>query len=106
MLLFRCSTCSAWGWAPPSQPSRIAGYKNAFADPRLTNRPPPEPTALTAEARKADESPALASWVDRRGDLLPKKRGKGWYTPRFGLNDWDLEPTGGGRRRSAGAPRS
>ena len=66
MLLYKCSTCGAWGWAPLAKPKLTRAYKNAFADPMRTRRPPPD-----------------------------------WYTPRFGLNDWDRMPTGGGRRRQA-----
>lgn len=103
MLLFTCKTCGAWGWAAPRKAWLIRAYKNPFADPRRRYEPPPEPTVLTAQERTADAGPAMSAWVDRRGDLLPRKRGKDWYTPRFGLSDWDCEPTGG--QRSHGATR-
>jgi hypothetical protein len=102
--LYDCKVCGAWGWAPARQPSVIRAYKNAFVDPR-TRGETPEPTVLTADARRERDRAGEAKEVDRRGDLLPVKRGKGWYTPRFGLSDWDAEPTGGRRRRGAGGRR-
>ena len=52
--------------------------------------PRPEPTALPKELRAPDATPELSRWVDRRGDLLPVKRGPTWYTPRYSLSDAEI----------------
>jgi len=98
--LFACAACGAWGWAPPRQPAEIRVYKDPFVDPR-TRGETPELTALTADARRALDNAGAGESVDGRAERLPVKRGKAWYTPRFGLSDWDREPTGGERRRGA-----
>jgi len=89
-LVFACTTCGAWGWADRAEPSAIRQYRKPFEWPR--GLPHPEPTVLTQELRKGDDSPELSRWVDRRGDLLPVKYGKTWYTPRYGLSDADRVP--------------
>ena len=102
MLLFQCTTCTAWGWAAPNTTMPVQAYANPFVDRLRHCWPRPEPTVLTQELRKADTSPALSRWVDRRGDLPPVKSGPTWYTPRYGLSDSERVPVGGRRLRIRG----
>jgi hypothetical protein len=84
----------------PSTPSLSLSTPDAVqaADSTRVPSPVPEPTALPKELHAPDESPELSRWVDRRGDLLPVKRGPTWYTPRYGLSDADRVPVGGRRQ--------
>jgi len=83
----------------PSTPSLSISTPDATSGARRRKGQPPrpEPTVLPKELRAPDASPELSRWVDRRGDLMPVKRGPTWYTPRYGLSDWDRAPMGSRR---------
>jgi hypothetical protein len=97
--VFACTTCGAWGWAHPWKPREIRQYRKPFERPM--GLPRPEPTVLTQQQRGASADPLEQRWIDRRGDLLPRRSGKTWYTPRYGLGDAERVPAGGRRVRRA-----
>ncbi|HEY1693641.1 MAG TPA: hypothetical protein VGG39_15845 [Polyangiaceae bacterium] len=82
-IVFRCSTCTAWGWATMKAPKQITQYTTPF----VSREPKPEQTVQASWERPDDARQRGPSRVDVRADR--PKRTKGEYSPRFGLDDWD-----------------
>ena len=96
--VYRCRTCGVWGTTSAFRPSDIKPVKHGIEGLRRRFGFEPELTAQPVQPRNPAPDAEQTRVVDRRGDELPRKRGKGFYQARFVLGDWDSAPRGADHR--------